>query len=620
MPANCHNCGHEYLTARALAGERVTCVRCGAQNDGGGASASADAAHGDARSSGSRTGRATLSGAAFTVGEKPRAIDPRVVRHAAEVAVDAKVAAEVARQREADGGTARVIRTLGLVGFAVALVIVGALVLVRFLALKPAGVDWARYQRAVPQMVTALGTGTGFVIEDNRQLWLVTNYHVIEGARKVDAIFRNPADGSVLFPLSGIPTRDFRVHPQFLAVKEAAIDDRHFDLAAVNIEMYRPQLEMLGIAPLQIALSSELEVGARVVAIGHVASRAFALATDDDLEADGVATHSLFDGLLSGVRRAAGKPTLIQTSANYSVGCSGGPVMLEQTEKVAAVSTWGELSGDGTERAGLKFALAVDQIIDVIRSGSTLRAVRESIKLGAGEPLPMPGVVDEAKTWPTFVGFAELLRLFEQDGWRLTGRSILVTDATGLAAYPHEVIGAGGVEVAVLALPRDRSIDLDILEITGEQFRGLGEDLRAESGTVAAIRVNLPGTNVGAVLQQGFEISIGVETLFLGDPIGARFMILVLERSVVPGSAVIGGTNPTTGVGVVGEATAPTAPPNTPPHTPPNAPPTAPPNTSPPNTSPPNTSPPSPPNAQPPAAPPGMPPAPPAVPPNTLSP
>ena len=36
MTAKCHNCGREYLTARALAGKAIPCRSCGAMNDGGG--------------------------------------------------------------------------------------------------------------------------------------------------------------------------------------------------------------------------------------------------------------------------------------------------------------------------------------------------------------------------------------------------------------------------------------------------------------------------------------------------------------------------------------------------------------------------------------------------------
>jgi len=421
------------------------------------------------------------------------------------------------------------------VGGSVAVLIVGAVLLLNHLRAGTAAVPWARYQLAVPQITSDLGSGTGFVIEDRGVLWLVTNFHVIEGARAVDAIFRSPADGSVLFRLPGIATRDFRVHPRFLEVMEVAVDARGFDLAAVSIEAFRPQIERIGVRPLAIAPSAELAVGARVVALGHAGSRAFDLAADDDEDARGVATHSLFDGLISGVRRAEGKPTLVQTSANYSHGCSGGPLMLEGSLKVAAVATWGERNADGTERAGLKFALAADQVLELVRAGPALRSVRESIVAAAKEPVPPAGLVDEARGWPTFAGFLDLLRGLERGGWTLTARAIGATESARMGLFEHRVTGPGAVEVAVLALPRDRAVDLDIVDVgvlggAGAPWRGFGSALDAVHGAATGVVVTLPGSDVPAQLSAGAELSISIGALFLGEPVGARYLVVVLER------------------------------------------------------------------------------------------
>jgi hypothetical protein len=568
MNAHCHNCGREYLTARAMAGKAVACRGCGALNDGaGGPSPGGDTTK--QQPARERKPAQPLSGAAFTIGERPRPVDARRLDDAYRTAVDAKVAAEVARQRESDGGTARLIRAIGIVIASIAVLGVGALFLARHLGSKPAAVDWAAYQLAVPQITSDSATGTGFVIEHKRHLWLVTNFHVIEGVRQVDAIFRRPSDGGQLFRLPGIPAREFRVHPRFLEVKESSSDLRNFDLAAVSVETFRPQLEAIGVEPLEIASSGDLVVGGRVVALGHVASSIFNLAAEGDTEAEGVATHSLFDGLISSVRRAEGKPTLVQTSANYSSGCSGGPLMLVDSMEVAGVNTWGEVDRDGSSKEGLRFALAADQVFEIVEGGTPLQSVRDQIKKAAAEPLPQPGIVEEAKAWATFAGFEDALRFLEKEGWKLTGRGVAKTDASGLGLHRHDVIGLGGVEVAVLALPRDRSIDLDIVEITGQQFRGLGQDLSSAHGAVSAIQVNLPGTDVAAVVQQGFEMSIAIQTLFLGEPTSARYLIVVLERPANAGSSV-GGASPTAGVGAGGAPTAPpTAPPNAPPPPPP---------------------------------------------------
>lgn len=534
MTSHCHNCGREYLTARAMAGKSVACRSCGALNDGAGGPPPAQSPRAGAQGSQSKP----ISGEAFSVGEKPRKLDPRAVERDYRAAVEAKAAAEVATRRESDGGSARLVRTLGIAALALTLVIVGGTFLFRYLNQKPVDTNWARYQLAVPQITSALATGTGFVIEDKRQLWLVTNFHVIEGAREVTALFRSPADGSVLFRAAGLPTSEFRVHPRFLVAKEGAEDGRSFDLAAISIEDYRPNLEKIGLEPLEIASLGEIAVGARVVALGHVGARGFNLAAEGDDAAVGVATHSLFDGVVSNVRRTEGKPTLVQTSANFSNGCSGGPLMLEQSMKVAGVNTWGALNSDGTEKAAMKFALAADQAFDIIRTGTPLQSLRREIQRAATDPLPPAGVVEEARNWSTFPGIQNILTFLEENGWRMTGRGIAVTDRSGRGAHRHRVIGAGGAEVAVLALPRDRSIDLNLVEITGEQFRGLGQDLNPQHGTAAMIQVTMPGTNVPAVISQGFEISIAVETLFLGDPIAARYLIIVFERPALAAGAL----------------------------------------------------------------------------------
>ena len=532
MTSKCHNCGREYLTARAMAGKAIACRSCGALNDGGGGSPPVPPSRSSAPSAGPAVTK-PISGPAFSIGDKPRAVDSRAVDAAYRAAVEAKAAAESGSRRESDGGSARMVRAIGIAVFALALVIVGGLFLVRYLNAKPVATNWARYQLAVPQVRSAFGTGTGFVIEDKRQLWLLTNFHVIEGAREVDVLFRSPADGSVLFRASGVPTREFRVHPRFLEVVEGAADQRTFDIAAVSLESYRANLEQLGVKPLEIAPLADITAGARVVAIGHVGTSAFDLAAEGDDAAAGVATHSLFDGVVSNVRRTVGKPTLVQTSANFSNGCSGGPLMLEGPMKVAGINTWGALNSDGSEKAGLKFALAAEQAFDIIRLGTPLQSLRRDIELAATTALPPAGVVDEATKWSTFPSFQGMLDFLVQNGWRMTGRGIAVTGRRGDGVYRHRVVGLGGVEVGVLVLPRDRSIDLNILEITGEQFRGLGQDLNPSHGTAAVIRVNMPGTHTPAVIQQGVELSIAVETLFMDEPISARYLIMVFERPAI---------------------------------------------------------------------------------------
>jgi hypothetical protein len=209
--------------------------------------------------------------------------------------------------------------------------------------------------------------------------------------------------------------------------------------------------------------------------------------------------------------------------------------MLEGSLEVAAVATWGERNADGSERAGLKFALAADQVLEIVRAGPSLRSVRESIVAAAAEPLPPAGLVDEARAWSTFAGFLDFLRFLEREGWTLTARAIGATDGARLGSFTHRVVGPGSVEVAVLALPRDRAIDLDIVDVvvaggTGTPWRGFGSNLGAAHGEVVGVAVTVPGTDVPALLPTGADLSISLGTLFLGEPVGARYLVVVLER------------------------------------------------------------------------------------------
>jgi hypothetical protein len=40
----------------------------------------------------------------------------------------------------------------------------------------------------------------------------------------------------------------------------------------------------------------------------------------------------------------------------------------------------------------------------------------------------------------------------------------------------------------------------------------------------------VPGTDVPALLPTGADLSISLGTLFLGEPVGARYLVVVLER------------------------------------------------------------------------------------------
>ena len=86
MTAKCHNCGREYLTARALAGKAIPCRSCGAMNDGGGGPPPAQP---ERKADRDKRERAPLSGSSFTVGAAPAATNAAAEEQAAREAIEA---------------------------------------------------------------------------------------------------------------------------------------------------------------------------------------------------------------------------------------------------------------------------------------------------------------------------------------------------------------------------------------------------------------------------------------------------------------------------------------------------------------------------------------------------
>jgi len=176
--------------------------------------------------------------------------------------------------------------------------------------------DWySRDVYAVPR-----GTGTGFIWDD--QGFIVTNFHVIEGASVVRVVLSNGSryDSNQVW---GYPDQD---------------------LAVIHIDAPKAKLR-----PIALGTSSDLQVGQRALAIGNP----FGL------------DHSLTTGVVSALNReiesASGRPIrgVIQTSAAINPGNSGGP-LLDSAGRLIGVNT-AIVSPSGAS-AGIGFAIPVDQV------------------------------------------------------------------------------------------------------------------------------------------------------------------------------------------------------------------------------------------------------------------
>lgn len=191
------------------------------------------------------------------------------------------------------------------------------------------------YFAGVAQEVPA-GSGSGFVWDDAGHI--VTNYHVVDGARSVTVTFHDQ---------------------QEFEAKVIGLEPRK-DIAVLKVEAPAKLL-----VPIKVAKATQLEVGQKAVAIGNP----YGL------------DHTLTTGVISALGRqvqGAGGVTIrdmIQTDAAINPGNSGGP-LLDSAGHLIGMNTM--IFSKSGSSAGIGFAVPVATI---------QRIVPQIIKTGRAEQL-----------------------------------------------------------------------------------------------------------------------------------------------------------------------------------------------------------------------------------------
>ena len=168
------------------------------------------------------------------------------------------------------------------------------------------------------------GAGSGFLWDDDGHV--VTNYHVVEGARRVQARLDNGEAIDATY-VGGSPD---------------------YDLAVIRLR--RPPAD---IQPIPVGTSDNLQVGQSVLAIGNP----FGL------------SRTLTTGVISALDRrlptATGREVsgVIQTDAAINPGNSGGP-LIDSSGRLIGVNT-AIISGSGSS-AGIGFSVPVDVVNKVV--------------------------------------------------------------------------------------------------------------------------------------------------------------------------------------------------------------------------------------------------------------
>ena len=166
------------------------------------------------------------------------------------------------------------------------------------------------------------GVGSGFIID--KEGHILTNYHVISGARKLEVILANKKN----YPATVVGS------------------DKSHDLAVVQIKA--PNLQ-----PVTLGSSSALQVGQKVLAIGNPF---------------GVFNGTMTRGIVSSIRQVQ-EPDgtyideAIQTDAAINPGNSGGPLLNSRGE-VVGINTMIASQNGGS--VGLGFAIPINAAKSVI--------------------------------------------------------------------------------------------------------------------------------------------------------------------------------------------------------------------------------------------------------------
>lgn len=194
----------------------------------------------------------------------------------------------------------------------------------------------------------ATSAGTGFVMTAEGHI--VTNYHVVEGAKSIVVTMADGTEYSAQ-PIGGDATNDVAL------IKVEAADLR----------------------PVVLGSSSDLQVGDQVVAIGN---------------ALGELTSSLTVGYISGMDRNVTTDgsiiNMLQTDVAINSGNSGGPLFNAKGEVIGITTAkYSGTTSSGASIEGISFAIPIDDVIGLLEDLRTYGYIRSAyLGIYAGDVNP----------------------------------------------------------------------------------------------------------------------------------------------------------------------------------------------------------------------------------------
>lgn len=204
------------------------------------------------------------------------------------------------------------------------------------------------------QMPPQEGTGSGFVID--KEGYILTNFHVVEGASRITVKFHNDPKEYTARLVGAAPP---------------------LDLALLRVDAPREKL-----VPLVLGDSDRIRVGQKAIAMGNPFGLEF----------------TVTQGIVSAIRENPGAigddsglvPQVIQTDAAINPGNSGGPLLNSRGEVIGINTAIFTPTGQfgAAQFAGVGFALPINlvkQYLPELRAGKTLTAeaiIRNRPRLG----------------------------------------------------------------------------------------------------------------------------------------------------------------------------------------------------------------------------------------------
>lgn len=331
---------------------------------------------------------------------------------------------------------------------------------------------------------TFSGSGSGVVIHTSG--YIVTNFHVVKGAKRITVTF----DG------------DPRRYPaELVSAKQSE------DLALLRIEAPSSVEGETTFPTVRMGTSADLMRGERVVAIGNPHGQA----------------HTVSTGIISGLHRDVPLPehglhfqNLIQTDASINLGNSGGPLLNIRGELIGINTVMNSMA----ENIG--FAIPVDRVKEVLTETLFPQAQRRwlGFELAEGVPLEIGSVV--AGTPADDAELCEGYRILALNGKPVTGHE----DFLHAALEIPERVGDPVADAITLTV-RNEEGRKDVIfdpwdRVDGVLFQRLGITVREQ------LIGNQDWIVIDRVRPGGAAEEIGLRR---GDLIPS---ILPVERSTVP--------------------------------------------------------------------------------------